>query len=680
MRSIQLAALFSALLFGARNVAALGLGDLTVHSRLGQTLRAEIRLLETPGAQAGEACFSLGAADGNEDLPVLSHARLRLEQVKGQNRLVITSLSTINEPALMINVRAGCGTELVRSYTVLVDPAEAASPEAAENTVGSGLTDDSAKAPPSLPTKARAPDSYPDNWEIVEGESGESITRALFPRQPRAQGRFLKALRAANPLVDFGEKGEKLLESGVSLIIPDTRRAPVAQKATDELAENRAPAKSKKPAEIPRPSPDGKMSDRLMISGDAAVSGDPGGTGDAGNPLNLDLRLSADLSVRLSDKVSENARAMLRVEYKLLNALVFQAQQQLDLAEQVRNLEARFEEMRAANEGAMKVADEALAARKASQPAVEEVAEKKPVVRTAPLKSPVSPAERPRDEGSAWWQFVLLMLIPAGGLAWWLVRRQRTGKVLAVRPEESIDSDDSAAVRSLPQNDVPTEIDPWEAAEADTVASVRAPGAKPDILLDDSKPLDFDGAPGTKNAPPAPAIEVSQVNETDDSNTVLELAEIMISFGRIKGAAQALAEYLENNPAATLLPWLKLLEIYRMNDMPAEFAECALRLKSHFNVAPASWEAAGECLGERMLPLGEDDPLVEEVLRKLPAVGAFPHVSGRIAETWDTSEGLPYLRHLLRDTRDGQRGGFPLSMARELLFLIDLQESRRNRA
>ena len=47
-----------------------------------------------------------------------------------------------------------------------------------------------------------------------------------------------------------------------------------------------------------------------------------------------------------------------------------------------------------------------------------------------------------------------------------------------------------------------------------------------------------------------------------------------------------------------------------------------------------------------------------------------------IAKTWGTTEGLAYLKHLLRDTRNGQRTGFPLSIAREILFLLDLLETR----
>ena len=127
-RTIKLTSLLSALLFASGNAVALGLGNLVVHSRLGQALRAEVRLIETPGtSHPGETCFRLGAADGNEDLPVLTHARLRLEQSGGQSRLLITSLQTINEPVLRVNVHVGCGAELVRSFTLLIDPEVAGS-------------------------------------------------------------------------------------------------------------------------------------------------------------------------------------------------------------------------------------------------------------------------------------------------------------------------------------------------------------------------------------------------------------------------------------------------------------------------------------------------------------------------------------------------------------------------
>lgn len=673
-RCARLTTVLSVLLLVSGNVTALGLGDLVVHSRLGQVLRAEIQLIETPGANnPGETCFRLGEVAGTEGLPVLTQGRLRLEQSGGRNRLLITSLQTINEPALLLNVRVGCGAELVRSYTLLIDPAEsdglapaAVAPKSESDAARKGAR---THADPPAPVPTDMSEAYPTVWEVVDGESAQSITKALFPRQPRAQRRFLNALRDANPQVDLGENGEQPLGADVALTIPDTRRAPVVRKTTADTAVRPAPGAPKKAAVTPGASVEGKMSDRLMISGDAVTASEADGLGDASG---LGLRLSSDLSVRLSDKVSENARAMLRVEYKLLNALVFQAEKQLELAEQLRNLEARFEEMRAVNEGVTKTADETELPRAATAP------EEKASIATVPISKSPAPAEVPATGATSWRWPILLLPILAGAVAGLLRYRRRARKAATESPANSPDSASFEATRMAVASEAPTLLDPWDAAEAKTKTRAAAGllASQPEVPLDVSRPLPFHPDDDARTVPPAAAIEVSHVEEADDSGTVLELAEIMVSFGRVKGAIQALAEYLESNPDASLFPWLKLLEIYRMNDMHDEFVACSARLRSHFNVAPASWDEAGACLGEKIEPLDENALSIDEILQKLPTVGTFPHIREGIAKTWGMNEGLTYLKHLLRDTRNGQRGGFPLSIVREILFLLDLLETR----
>ena len=67
---------------------------------------------------------------------------------------------------------------------------------------------------------------------------------------------------------------------------------------------------------------------------------------------------------------------------------------------------------------------------------------------------------------------------------------------------------------------------------------------------------------------------------------------------------------------------------------------------------------------------------IEELLQKLPTIGTLPHIKENILKSWAAPEGLAYLTHLLRDTRDGKRSGFPLAIARELQFLLELLENR----
>lgn len=59
------------------------------------------------------------------------------------------------------------------------------------------------------------------------------------------------------------------------------------------------------------------------------------------------------------------------------------------------------------------------------------------------------------------------------------------------------------------------------------------------------------------------------------------------------------------------------------------------------------------------------------------AIEKFPHAQKRICMLWGTHELDVYLNHLLTDTRDGQRKGFPVEVTGELLFLAELNKLNR---
>ncbi|MEW6515072.1 MAG: hypothetical protein AB1443_13855 [Pseudomonadota bacterium] len=52
----------------------------------------------------------------------------------------------------------------------------------------------------------------------------------------------------------------------------------------------------------------------------------------------------------------------------------------------------------------------------------------------------------------------------------------------------------------------------------------------------------------------------------------------------------------------------------------------------------------------------------------------FPHVQKRICMLWGTQELDGHINHLLTDSRDGQRSGFPIEVTAELLFLAELNK------
>lgn len=168
------------------------------------------------------------------------------------------------------------------------------------------------------------------------------------------------------------------------------------------------------------------------------------------------------------------------------------------------------------------------------------------------------------------------------------------------------------------------------------------------------------------------SIAAASVDEHFESNPVMELAEIMLSFGRVKGAAQALQEYIDANPQEAVKPWMRLLEVYRMGGMKAEFEKVAGELNKHFNVQVTPWDegTTGSAAGVDVV-LDAGKPAGEGVVA---GVEGMPHVVGEIVGRWESGGVVDYMDRLLRDNRGGTRNGFPLPVVADLLFLIELKE------
>lgn len=149
----------------------------------------------------------------------------------------------------------------------------------------------------------------------------------------------------------------------------------------------------------------------------------------------------------------------------------------------------------------------------------------------------------------------------------------------------------------------------------------------------------------------------------------IELAEIMLSFGRVSGAARTLEEYVAALPQESARPWIRLLHLYRRNGMRKEFEALTVKLNRNFNVEVLAWET-GKASGElELVPLA-GAPAKAETLEDIP------RLRDEIIALWGKPECHGYLEKLLRDNRQGKRKGFPLAVAEELLFLIDLAAAR----
>jgi hypothetical protein len=215
--------------------------------------------------------------------------------------------------------------------------------------------------------------------------------------------------------------------------------------------------------------------------------------------------------------------------------------------------------------------------------------------------------------------------------------------------------------------------DPISIIEEDARSAAKAVPAPQDL---ESAPLAADMVVEEIKAWPEQPAGLLAVKEEHEFNPVMELAEIMLSFGRVKGAAQALQEYIEKSPNEALQPWMKLLEVYRQGDMHDEFTSTSEKLKLHFNVAPADWDSMADRVSPPVALVDEETASIEQLLSHLPNIARMSRIRDEVTRTWDSPEGFDYLNSLLRDNRAGERQGFPLATVSELLYLMDILEKR----
>lgn len=114
----------------AASTAALGLGDITVRSHLGEPLHATVTLLGAP-AETTAACFSLEASEDGIVPP--PRAQLNIEQSGGQALLHIRTLQPVNDPVAQFVLVSGCEVSLRREYVVLLDPPAPVAPAVSQD-------------------------------------------------------------------------------------------------------------------------------------------------------------------------------------------------------------------------------------------------------------------------------------------------------------------------------------------------------------------------------------------------------------------------------------------------------------------------------------------------------------------------------------------------------------------
>lgn len=596
-----------ALVLMSLDARAIGIGEIIAQPRLGERLRIELRL-HADDQPVDPSCIRLAPAESADDLPWIRSARLRV-QGGARPTLVVESNEVINHPIYMLGLRIGCGAEVRREFAMMPQPPlelPRGTPAAAPTT-----------ADPGAPMPATSPRASGTGWLIVEGETLSSIAEALYPGDAASQRSFVRRAARANPRLFRGvaDPASHALPGGESLALPGTGAAAPARTAHEWAA--RAPARTRKPR-VEEASPavaQAPARDASARRGEDRLSVASGEDGEAG------LKFSTLLDDARSRGLTEEQRERLRQEQRLIAQLDEKIIASLALAEKIRNMEDYLEKL----QGDMARLDQQI--RGAADAGVSAASISAAPSQPGPALAAKAPAPRTvEDEGLGWQSYTLMAgVLALAGFVWW---RRREAPIAEEPAEPELEL-------APPETEMPAAAEPTLAQQVPTRIEVS-----PALELDLEQPDH----------------EESKV-AVAEHDSALELAEIMLSFGRVQGAAQTLTDYIAANPRQAIRPWLKLLEIYHGAGMQKEFAAVMDQFHQNFNVQKVGWA---------------DYP--GELARN--SVEGMPHLMQEVVASWPSRGCLELLQNYLRDNREGTRTGFPLAIADDIAMLVGILESR----
>ncbi|MGH8461046.1 MAG: FimV/HubP family polar landmark protein [Stenotrophobium sp.] len=168
---------------------ALGLGDISVHSQLNQRFSAVIPLNDISEEDAGALQVRIAnsadfAKAGIERTDYLSTLAFEVKTVAGVSQIVISSSKIAREPFLSFLLEVNSkGTQLMRAYTVLLDPPEYSEPAAA--TTATPVTVATPSAAPALPAQVSNPQQA-DAQVDVDSSQASQETGQGSPASPVA--------------------------------------------------------------------------------------------------------------------------------------------------------------------------------------------------------------------------------------------------------------------------------------------------------------------------------------------------------------------------------------------------------------------------------------------------------------------------------------------------------------
>ncbi len=147
-------------------------------------------------------------------------------------------------------------------------------------------------------------------------------------------------------------------------------------------------------------------------------------------------------------------------------------------------------------------------------------------------------------------------------------------------------------------------------------------------------------------------LHVLHVEELAD---LMQEAEFWMLLNDSDKAIEILEPYADVKDPVTPVPWIYLLDLYRVVGSQSKYEALGMRIKQMFNTSVPAWEDEPNYASARSL---ED----------------YPHVIEAIQDLWEGEYIVSYLESLLFDDRNGARAGFDLAVYREIIHLIGIAQ------
>ncbi|MDH5239408.1 MAG: hypothetical protein OEW73_01355 [Gammaproteobacteria bacterium] len=209
--------------------AALELGDLTVHSRLGQPLRASIAYALAPTEQIDDYCVKMRPGPSVSGLPGFGDATISV----ANGVIMLTGNTPVREPMISAHVVINCpySANLSREYLLFIDPLtspyEQATVMQQVETVAEPVAQAVAATPVAVSRPATVTTALPVQKDISEGtryqvQRGDSLSEIAQRIENRPVGLWpaANAIFSANPDA-FLNNDPNQLKAGSWLSIPD---------------------------------------------------------------------------------------------------------------------------------------------------------------------------------------------------------------------------------------------------------------------------------------------------------------------------------------------------------------------------------------------------------------------------------------------------------------------------